>query len=91
MRMPVKHQVCALYTTGRRDVHQVCSQTLSFEGADERPFEVGIAVAAYDGHSRPNCTDFVQNERMANVSEMPDFIGIGDQTAQIRRNSVVSV
>ena len=60
----------------RRDMLQAEFQSSPYKMENQRPLEIAVAISTHDGDSRPDCTKFIENAFRANISEMPDLIGV---------------
>jgi hypothetical protein len=58
---------------------------------DQWPFEIAVAIAAYDSDAWPDRAKLVENGFRANISKMPDFACILSQFLHLLRQAIVCV
>ena len=58
---------------------------------NERPLGIAVAISALDRDSRPNRAKLIQNAFRANISKVPNLIGISRQIDNILRQFVMRV
>ena len=89
--MPVQHGIDIFRRLRRRNMLETEFQSIANKIDNQRPFEVGVAISAHESDSWTDCAKFVQNSFCAEISEMPDFICIPRQLADIFRQTVVRI
>jgi hypothetical protein len=75
----------------RPNVLQAAFQPASQKIDDQRPFEVAIAVSPHNHNRRSHRPQLVKNRFCANITKMPDFIGIPSHFLYAVRQMVMRV
>lgn len=91
MGVSVQNDVDIFRDVIRRNVHEPTPDPVPFQINRERPVEIAVAISAHDRDRRPERLDRLQDSRVANIAQMPDFIHAGGKRLDLGRQFVVRV
>jgi hypothetical protein len=91
VRVPVQQNIDIFRRFRRRNMLETKFQSTANKIGNQGPFEIGVAISAYESDSWTDCAKFVQNSFCADISKMPDFICIFRHLADVFWQTVVRI
>ena len=89
--MPVQKNIDIVRWLIWRNVLQTEFQSTAHKIDDQWPFEIAVAISAYESDSGSNRAKLIENAFHTNISKMPDFVGTSCQFIHVLRQAIVRV
>jgi hypothetical protein len=91
MCVAVQENIDIIWQSIGRNVLQTEFQPVSHTIDNQRPLEIAVAISAHKRNARSDRPQFIKNRFRANITKMPDFIGILGHFDHIIRQTIVRV
>jgi hypothetical protein len=89
--MPMQHNIDIVRRNVWWNVHQPKLQSFTSKIDNQRPVCVPIAISPHDGERRTNRFQVERDRRLADVTQMPDFIRLASKIDNFLRQLVMRV
>jgi hypothetical protein len=89
--MPVQENIDIVRRLIGGNVLKTEFQSTAHKIDDQWPFEIAVAISANDSDSGSNRAELIENAFRADISEMPDLIGVICDFLHVLRQTIVRV
>ena len=89
--MTMQHNIDIIRRSFRRDVDEPKLQTFTLKIDNQRPVLIPIAIPADNGERRTDRLEIERDRRLANITQMPDLIGLARKIGNVLRQFVMRV
>ena len=89
--MPVQDHIDILGRPFRWNVNQAKPEAVSVQVDRKGPIGIAVTISPHDGDGRSERLDCLENSRVANIAEMPNFVRIRGQRLEFRGQFIVGI